>query len=50
VIVVEGNMSGQYAAFLRSELPGFDPLQLNRYDGLPIRPSEVLAKIQEVAS
>jgi 2-oxoglutarate ferredoxin oxidoreductase subunit alpha len=50
VIVAEGNMTGQYAAFLRSQIPGLDPLQLNRYDGLPVRPAEVLAKIQEVAS
>jgi 2-oxoglutarate ferredoxin oxidoreductase subunit alpha len=50
VIVAEGNMTGQYAAFLRSQVPGFDPLQLNRYDGLPVTPAEVLAKIQEVAS
>ncbi len=49
VIVVEGNMTGQYAAFLRSQLPGFDPLQYNRYDGLPVRRLEVLQKIQEVA-
>jgi 2-oxoglutarate ferredoxin oxidoreductase subunit alpha len=49
VIVVEGNMTGQYASFLRSQIPGFDPIQYNRYDGLPVRRLEVLQKIQEVA-
>jgi len=49
VIVVEGNMTGQYASFLRSEFPGFTPVQLNKYDGTLIRTSEVLAKIEEVA-
>ena len=49
VIVIEGNLTGQYAAFLRSQFPGFDPLQFNRYDGLPVRRSDVLQKIEEIA-
>jgi len=48
-IVIEGNMTGQYAAFLRSQIPGFDPLQVNRYDGLPLQRADVLRKIEEVA-
>lgn len=49
VIVIEGNLTGQYAGFLRSQFPGFDPLEAHRYDGLPIRRSDVLQKIMEVA-
>jgi 2-oxoglutarate/2-oxoacid ferredoxin oxidoreductase subunit alpha len=49
VIVVEGNLTGQYATFLKSQIPGFEPLMYNRYDGLPVRRLEVLQKIQEVA-
>jgi 2-oxoglutarate ferredoxin oxidoreductase subunit alpha len=49
VIVIEGNLTGQYAAFLRSRFPGFDPLQFNRYDGVPVRRSDVLQKIEEIA-
>jgi hypothetical protein len=41
-------MSGQYARFLRSEFPGFDPIQLNKYDGTPLRRTEVLQAIEEV--
>jgi 2-oxoglutarate/2-oxoacid ferredoxin oxidoreductase subunit alpha len=47
-IVIEGNMTGQYASFLRSQFPGFDPLEVHRYDGLPVRRSDVLQKIMEV--
>lgn len=50
VIVAEGNISGQYARFLRSEFPGFDPIQLNKYDGTPIRRTDILQAIEEVAS
>lgn len=49
VIVAEGNMTGQYARFLRSEFPGFDPVQYNSYTGMPIRYHDILAKIEEVA-
>ncbi len=49
IIVVEENFMGQYARFL-IEKYGFDPERLNKYDGLPITPSEVLRKIEEVAS
>ena len=48
-IVIEGNMTGQYAAFLRSQIAGFDPMQANRYDGLPVQRADVLRKIEEVA-
>ncbi len=50
IVVVEGNLTGQYAAFLRSEFPGFDPILLNRYDGMPVQRSDVLRKIEEVQS
>jgi 2-oxoglutarate/2-oxoacid ferredoxin oxidoreductase subunit alpha len=49
IVVVEGNLTGQYAAYLRSQFPGFNPMQFNRYDGLPVRRSDVLAKIEEIA-
>ncbi|MBD3162755.1 MAG: 2-oxoacid:acceptor oxidoreductase subunit alpha, partial [Candidatus Eisenbacteria bacterium] len=49
VIVAEGNMTGQYARFLRSEFPGFDPEHFNSYTGMPIRYHDILAKIEEVA-
>jgi len=48
-IVIEGNLTGQYATYLRSQFPGFDPMEVHRYDGLPIRRSDVLQKIMEVA-
>lgn len=48
VVVIEGNLTGQYAAFLRSQIPGFDPMQVNRYDGLPIQRADVLRKIEEM--
>ncbi len=49
IVVIEGNLTGQYAAYLRSQFPGFDPLQFNRYDGVPVRRSDVLQKIEEIA-
>jgi 2-oxoglutarate/2-oxoacid ferredoxin oxidoreductase subunit alpha len=49
IIVVEGNMTGQYAAFLRSQFPGFDPFQYNQYDGMPVGRADVLKKIEEIA-
>jgi 2-oxoglutarate ferredoxin oxidoreductase subunit alpha len=48
-IVIEGNLTGQYAMYLRSQFPGFDPMEVHRYDGLPLRRSDVLQKIMEVA-
>ncbi len=48
-IVIEGNLTGQYAMYLRSQFPGFDPMEVHRYDGLPLRRSDVLNKIMEVA-
>jgi 2-oxoglutarate ferredoxin oxidoreductase subunit alpha len=49
IVVIEGNLTGQYAAFLRSQFPGFDPKQVNLYDGLPVQRGDVLRAIQEVA-
>ncbi len=51
-VVLEENISGQYANLLESiygaEL-GFKPERLNRYDGLPFLPSEVLETIRRIA-
>ncbi len=49
VFVIEGNLTGQYAGFLRSQIPGFDPMLVTRYDGLPIQRSEILRKLEEMA-
>ncbi len=52
ILVVEENQTGQYANFLQSiyggEL-GFRPQRLNKYDGTPFGPGEILVKIREVA-
>jgi 2-oxoglutarate/2-oxoacid ferredoxin oxidoreductase subunit alpha len=49
IIVVEENFTGQYARFLAHHYH-FTPISLNKYDGLPFTPGEVLHKIEEVAS
>jgi 2-oxoglutarate/2-oxoacid ferredoxin oxidoreductase subunit alpha len=49
VIIVEENFMGQYARYLIQKY-GFAPERLNKYDGLPFTPDEVLHKIEEVAS
>ena len=53
VIVLEENQTGQYANFLQSiygaEL-GFKPERINKYDGAPFRPDDVLAALREVAA
>lgn len=49
IIVVEENFTGQYARFLAHQY-NFTPYTLNKYDGLPFTPDQVLAKIEEVAN
>ncbi len=49
IIVVEENFTGQYARVLMHYYD-FEPERLNKYDGLPFKPEEVLRKIEEVAS
>ncbi|MCK4306319.1 MAG: 2-oxoacid:acceptor oxidoreductase subunit alpha, partial [Candidatus Eisenbacteria sp.] len=49
IIVVEENFIGQYARFLQRYYD-FEPVRLNKYDGLPFTPEQVLRKIEEVAS
>jgi 2-oxoglutarate ferredoxin oxidoreductase subunit alpha len=49
IIVLEENFTGQYARFLAHHY-NFTPYTLNKYDGLPFSPEQVLAKIEEVAN
>ncbi len=49
IIVVEENFSGQYARFLTHHYH-FTPAMLNKYDGLPFTPEQVLHRIEEVAA
>lgn len=49
IIVAEENFIGQYARFLQRYYD-FDPVRLNKYDGLPFTPEQVLQRIEEVAS
>ncbi len=49
ILVIEENFSGQYARFLTHHYH-FQPTLLNKYDGLPFTPDQVLRKIEEVAN
>jgi len=49
IIVIEENFMSQYARFLKNHYE-FEPMALNKYDGLPFTPEEVLHKIEEVAN
>jgi 2-oxoglutarate/2-oxoacid ferredoxin oxidoreductase subunit alpha len=49
IIVLEENFTGQYARFLAHHYD-FTPHTLNKYDGLPFTPDQVLHKIEEVAN
>jgi 2-oxoglutarate ferredoxin oxidoreductase subunit alpha len=49
IIVLEENFTGQYARFLAHHYD-FIPHTLNKYDGLPFMPDQVLHKIEEVAN
>jgi 2-oxoglutarate ferredoxin oxidoreductase subunit alpha len=48
-MIVEGNYTGQLEGLVRQEcLRGVDD-RLHRYDGRPISPEQVYAKVMEVA-
>jgi len=48
ILVVEENFTGQYAKFLAHHY-SIRPAKLNKYDGLPFTPDQVLSKIEELA-
>ena len=48
ILIVEENYMGQYARVLKRHYD-FEPYRLNKYDGLPFEPEQVLQKIEEVA-
>jgi len=53
ILMVEENQTGQYANYLQSIYGadlGFRPERLNRYDGMPLLPLDVLEKIRAVAA
>jgi 2-oxoglutarate ferredoxin oxidoreductase subunit alpha len=53
IVVVEENQSGQYANYLQSIYGGglgFRPERLNKYDGTPFMPGDVLEKVREIAA
>jgi 2-oxoglutarate ferredoxin oxidoreductase subunit alpha len=47
-LIPELNYGSQFANLLRARF-GIDPISLNRTEGLPFTPSEILRKIEEVA-
>jgi 2-oxoglutarate ferredoxin oxidoreductase subunit alpha len=47
IVVCELNM-GQFAAYLRNELPQFDYMQFNKVQGLPFRLAELKIKFKEI--
>jgi 2-oxoglutarate/2-oxoacid ferredoxin oxidoreductase subunit alpha len=49
ILVVEENFTGQYARLL-TRYYDFEPERLNKYDGLPFKPEQILRRIEEVAS
>jgi 2-oxoglutarate ferredoxin oxidoreductase subunit alpha len=48
ILVPELNHNSQFAKVLRASF-GFDPITLNKTEGLPFTPNEILRKIEEVA-
>ena len=48
VLVVEENYTGQFAHFLRAKF-GITPVEIHKYEGIPITPEEVFAGIAKVA-
>ena len=53
IIVIEENQTGQYANFLQSIYGadlGFKPERINKYDGAPFRPDDVLLALRDVAA
>jgi len=49
VLVPELNYTSQFANLLRARFPPVDLIPLNKSEGLPFTPSEILRKIEEVA-
>ncbi len=48
VFVVENNFSGQLTNLIKAQVGGHEKIQLiNKYDGTPFRPSEILNEIKE---
>jgi 2-oxoglutarate ferredoxin oxidoreductase subunit alpha len=49
VFVVENNFSGQLANLVKAQVGGHDRIfQVNKYDGTPFRPTEILDAMKEV--
>jgi 2-oxoglutarate ferredoxin oxidoreductase subunit alpha len=48
VLVVEENYTGQFAHFVKGRF-GVRPIEVHKYEGIPITPEEILAAIEKVA-
>lgn len=48
VIIVEENYTGQFAHFFKAKF-GIIPVEVHKYEGIPITPEEVFAAIEKVA-
>jgi 2-oxoglutarate ferredoxin oxidoreductase subunit alpha len=48
VIVVEENYTGQFAHFIKGKF-GVRPIEMHKYQGVPITPEEILRGIEKVA-
>jgi 2-oxoglutarate ferredoxin oxidoreductase subunit alpha len=48
VIMVEENYTGQFAHFIKGKF-GIKPVQIHKYEGVPITPEEILRGIEKVA-
>jgi 2-oxoglutarate ferredoxin oxidoreductase subunit alpha len=48
VIIVEENYTGQFAHFIKGKF-GVKPVEIHKYEGVPITPEEILRGIEKVA-
>ena len=48
VIIVEENYTGQFAHFIKGKF-GIQPVEIHKYEGVPITPEEILRGIEKVA-
>ncbi len=48
VIIVEENYTGQFAHFIKGKF-GIKPVEIHKYEGVPITPEEILRGIEKVA-
>ncbi len=48
VIVVEENYTGQFAHFIKAKF-GIVPIEIHKYEGIPITPEEVYAAVEKIA-